>query len=240
METKIMIAEDNEKLIAYYECIFSRDTNVKIIGYATDGESALEMYNRIKPDILFLDLNLPKKSGLELINDLSINYKKEKQKCNIVVITGDDSLRSELFNTRKVYRIIPKPADIEILYDTVTEMENELIIENFPEKKLIELLNNMKLNPYAKSSKLLIDIVKMCYMDLDLLDNMKKIYYIMAKQNSCLPQKIQARLRSCVDTANRLSNDKIFNSLFLLDNSSELVSPKQFVVRIVNYLKKEE
>ena len=238
METKIMIAEDNENIIGYYECIFSRDTNVKIMGCATDGESALEMYNRIKPDILFLDLNLPKKNGLELINDLS-NYEREKQRCNIVVITGDDSLRNELFNTRKVYRIIPKPADIEILYHTVSKMETELIIENFPEKKLVEILNNLKLNPYSKSSKLLIDIVKMCYLDTDLLDNMKKIYYIMAKQNSCLPQKVQSRLRSCVDTANRLSNDKMFNSLFLLDNSNELVSPKQFVIRIVNYLKKE-
>lgn len=238
METKVMIAEDNKNLIGYYECIFSRDTNVKIMGYATDGESALKMYNRIKPDILFLDLNLPKKNGLELINDLS-NYEKENRKCNIVVITGDDSLRNELFNTRKVYRIIPKPADIEILYNTVTEMETELLMENFPEKKLIEILNSLKLNPYSKSSQLLIDIVKMCYLDPDLLDNMKKIYYIIAKQNSCLPQKIQARLRSCVDTANRLSNNKMFNSLFLLNNNNELVSPKQFVIRIVNYLKKE-
>ena len=80
----------------------------------------------------------------------------------------------------------------------------------------------------------------MCYLDTDLLDNMKRIYYIVSKRNSCLPQKIQARLRSCVDTVNRSSNVKIFNSLFLLDNSSELVSPKQFVIRIVNYLKKEE
>lgn len=238
METKIMIAEDNEKLIGYYECIFSRDTNVKIMGYATDGESALEMYNRIKPDILFLDLNLPKKNGLELINDLS-NYEKEKRNCNIVVVTGDDSLRNELLNTKKVYRIIPKPADIETLYNTVTEMENELIIENFPEKKLVEFLNNLKLNPYSKSSQLLIDIVKLCYTDLDLLDNMKRIYYIMAKRYSCSPNKIQARLRSCVDTANRISNVKTFNSIFFLDNSNELISPKQFVIRIVNYLKKE-
>ena len=235
--TKVMIAEDEEQIFSYYENILSQNTNVEIVGYAKDGESALTMYKDIKPDILLLDLGIPKKNGLQLINELSI-YEREHQKCNIIVITGDTYLKDNLLNTRKVFRIIPKPADSDLLFHTIVEMENEIDMEHFPQKEWQEILNKLKLNPYSKSCQLLTDIIKMCYTDLELLDNMKKIYYMLSVKYSCLPNKIQSRFRSCIDTAKRSSNKETFSILFPINNYNELISPKQFVIGIINHLKK--
>lgn len=234
--TSVMIAEDNESIFSYYEDIFSKYTNVEIVGYAKDGESALKMYKDIKPDVLLLDLGLPKKNGLELINDLS-NYERENPICNIIVITGDSNLKEKLLNTRKVYRIILKPASPDILLKTISEIKSELVMKQFPEHEWQVILSKLNLNPYSKSCKLLTDIIKTCYTDLELLDNMNKLYFMMSSKYSCTPNKIQSRLRSCIDTANRLSNKKTFSSLFLIDNYNALISPKQFVVGITTHLK---
>ena len=71
MVAKVMIAEDNVGIFSNYQRVLSKDENVKVVGYANDGEKAIEMYQELNPDILLLDLGLPKKNGLEVINSLS-------------------------------------------------------------------------------------------------------------------------------------------------------------------------
>ena len=46
-------------------------------------------------------------------------------KCNVIVISGDAELRHTLFNTRKVYRIIPKPASLDLIERTIENFRKE-------------------------------------------------------------------------------------------------------------------
>ena len=61
MATKIMIAEDNTSIISCYQQFLANDETIEIIGYSIDGQKAIEMYIEEQPDLLLLDLNLPKK-----------------------------------------------------------------------------------------------------------------------------------------------------------------------------------
>ena len=62
MDTRIMIAEDNMSIFLCYQKFLSKDENFQIIGHALDGETAIKMYKETHPDILLLDLDLPKKN----------------------------------------------------------------------------------------------------------------------------------------------------------------------------------
>ena len=112
MVTKIMVAEDNTSVFSCYQNYFSKDKTIEFIGHAQDGETAVKMYKEKNPDLLFLDLRLPKKNGLEILNDLT-EYENVNHKCNVIVVSGDAELRHSLYNTRKVYKIIPKPVSYE-------------------------------------------------------------------------------------------------------------------------------
>ena len=79
MVAKVMIAEDNVRIFTNYQKVLASDENVKIVGYADDGEKAIKMYKELNPDILLLDLGLPKKNGLEVIDTLS-EYEGSKKK----------------------------------------------------------------------------------------------------------------------------------------------------------------
>lgn len=239
MVAKVMIAEDNIALVSCYQNLLSKDENVRIAGFAQDGETAIKMYQEINPDILLLDLGLPTKDGIEVINTLT-EYEKENKKCNIVVISGDTMLRQNLYNTKKVFRIIPKPATDELLLSTVKQIKSELEVQSFPEALLHDILTSMALKPYSKSCKLLKDIIKLVYYDPDLLDNMMVIYKRMGIKYSCSDKKIQSRLRSCIDTVNRSVSQAVFNSIFYMygDDFYKYLTPKNFVSGIVTYLKK--
>lgn len=60
MKTSILVAEDNEILFTRYQEIIAKDESFELVGYAKDGQTALEMYRKLKPDIFILDLGLPK------------------------------------------------------------------------------------------------------------------------------------------------------------------------------------
>lgn len=239
MNTKIIIAEDNTSIFSCYQNFLSKDKTIEIIGHALDGETAVEMYKRKKPDIMILDLKLPKKNGLEILNELTL-YENEEKKCNVIVISGDTELRHHLYNTRKVYRIIPKPASYDELDNTIKELQKEQMADTFSESKCRELLVRLKLNAFSKNGRLLTQAIKLCYCDLELLDNMKRLFIILSKRNSCSPEKIKSSLRSIIDTANKYAPSSAFNSIFFIEQEDpyQNVSTKYFINGLINELKK--
>ena len=176
--TKIMIAEDNTSVFSCYQKFLSKDESVKIVGYAKDGKTAVTMYKEKNPDILLLDLRLPKKNGLQIINDLS-EYESTKYKCNVIIISGDTRLRKKLLETKKVYAIIPKPINFNVLSRTINDFKQEQILSEFPEQKCISLLLELKIKPFSKSGKLLTDIIKLSYCNIELLENMNDVYFLI-------------------------------------------------------------
>lgn len=68
---RIVIIEDHPVLISIYRNKFiAEGFQVEI---ATDGESGLALINRIKPDLVVLDLAMPKLNGIELLKMLRVN-----------------------------------------------------------------------------------------------------------------------------------------------------------------------
>lgn len=238
MVTKIMVAEDNTSVFSCYQNYFSKDKAIEFVGHAQDGYTTIKMYKEKNPDLLFLDLRLPQKNGIEILNELT-NYESENIKCNVIVISGDAELMHTLFNTRKVYRIIPKPASLDLIERTIESFRKEQEADSFSETNCNNLLMKLKLNPYSKNGRLLTQTIKLCYCDLELLDNMKQIYSILGHRYSCSPERIKSRLRSIVNTANKSSNFTILRTIFYWENNTINinVSPKHFINGIVVHLK---
>ena len=65
---KIMIADDNRESAQQLCYLLTKEENFKVINISTDGIEALQSYKRLNPDVLLLDLDMPKLNGLELLN----------------------------------------------------------------------------------------------------------------------------------------------------------------------------
>lgn len=68
MKEKILIVEDNPLNMRLIEMTL-RPKGYRLLG-ATDGEKALDMAIREKPDLIIMDISLPKVSGLEVTKRL--------------------------------------------------------------------------------------------------------------------------------------------------------------------------
>lgn len=68
---RIIIADDHPIFRGGLRQIISADESIEIIGEADNGEKALEIIHELKPDIAVLDIDMPKKTGLDVIRELN-------------------------------------------------------------------------------------------------------------------------------------------------------------------------
>ena len=83
MAIKIMIADDHSMIREGLKNLLELDGDIQVIAEAVDGEDCLNKLQVVKPDVLLLDINMPKKNGLEVLKSL----KSKKSKLKVLVLT---------------------------------------------------------------------------------------------------------------------------------------------------------
>jgi two-component system NarL family response regulator len=69
-EIRILIADDHPIVCEGLIAVFALEDDLKVVGHAHDGEEACLLYKQLCPDILILDLRMPKKDGIEVVIEL--------------------------------------------------------------------------------------------------------------------------------------------------------------------------
>lgn len=71
MPTKIAIVDDSSTIRKIIRAFIESHTDWKICGEAGDGETAISLVERLKPDLVVLDLSMPVKNGLDAARTIS-------------------------------------------------------------------------------------------------------------------------------------------------------------------------
>ncbi len=83
---KVMIADDSEAIRQVLRDILDIGHH-EVVSESIDGNETLEKYNKIQPDLLLLDLAMPKKDGLTVVKEIMELYPEAK----IILITASDN-----------------------------------------------------------------------------------------------------------------------------------------------------
>src|SRR5438093_12287020 len=65
-DIRVLIVEHHTLVRSGLCSLFKTQPDIQVAGEATDGESAISLALRLRPDILLLDLSLPRKSGMQV------------------------------------------------------------------------------------------------------------------------------------------------------------------------------
>ena len=122
---KILIADDSASIRILLKDILSMGEH-EIVGEAVDGEDAIEKFTKLKPNVLLLDIAMPKKNGLEVLKELYPNNSKMK----VIVITANGT--NQVFQECMKFGAlgyIDKPFDIKEVLDQIAEVTNLLTVK---------------------------------------------------------------------------------------------------------------
>ena len=70
MSVKVMISDDHVLIREGIKQLLEFDGDIEIIAEANDGLECLSVLRRVLPDVLFLDINMPHKNGIEVLQEI--------------------------------------------------------------------------------------------------------------------------------------------------------------------------
>ena len=118
---KIMIADDSDSIRLVLDDILSIGEH-EVVSEATDGEEAVTFYQEHNPDILLLDLAMPKKDGLTVVKEI---IEKHPQAKIILITASDDRKIINQCLEAGATAYISKPFDfnniLKIIEDTISK-----------------------------------------------------------------------------------------------------------------------
>ena len=88
---KVLVADDIEILARNMSSIISENERVENVKYVLNGEDEINQILSFQPDIVFTDMQMPKKNGLEVIEEIKSNNSIEKKPQFILVTADRDS-----------------------------------------------------------------------------------------------------------------------------------------------------
>ncbi len=80
---KVFIVDDHEIIRQGLKMILKEESDIQVVGEASDGEEAIAKIKKTESDIMLLDMNMPGRSGIELLSDI----KALKPKMHILVLS---------------------------------------------------------------------------------------------------------------------------------------------------------
>jgi DNA-binding NarL/FixJ family response regulator len=86
---RVVIADDSEEIRSLLELLISEIEGIEISGEAKNGTEALRMVKELRPDVVVLDVSMPDKSGIEVLEEIREDYIST----TIIMLTIDPQLR---------------------------------------------------------------------------------------------------------------------------------------------------
>jgi DNA-binding NarL/FixJ family response regulator len=71
MTIRVVVADDQELVRSGFTMILSADDDIEVVGEAVDGEEAVEVARRLRPDVVLMDVRMPRMDGIEATRRLA-------------------------------------------------------------------------------------------------------------------------------------------------------------------------
>ncbi|MGC8706735.1 MAG: LytR/AlgR family response regulator transcription factor [Desulfurella sp.] len=126
---KALIVEDEQPAIDELTYLLHLFNDIEIVGCAQNGIEGLKLAKNLKPDIVFIDINIPKINGLELLKML------ENQNIAIIFTTAYDNYAVEAFELNAIDYLL-KPISASRLQKALEKAKNFVKKNELQNKKI--------------------------------------------------------------------------------------------------------
>ncbi len=219
METKIriLLADANPDFAALLADTLAAERDMELIGAAADGPEALNQLQSLKPDLLLLDLVLPKLDGLEVLRRLP----ETGCKCPVIVLSGfmNSQVVADCAALGAAY-FMPKPCDTAALLERVRQIggagSEDAALEGIDcrpaaqaqrrevdlEALVTEIIHEIGVPAHIKGYQYLREAIILTIKDMDIINAVTKVLYPeVAKRFSTTPSRVERAIRHAIEVA---------------------------------------
>lgn len=121
----VAIADDNEKMVEILGRMIEEDKDLTLVGKAHNGEEICNIIKEREPDVVVLDIIMPKMDGLTVMENCQHDHMLKKTPAFIVVsAVGQERITEDAFSLGAEYYML-KPFDNQVLLNRIKNLETK-------------------------------------------------------------------------------------------------------------------
>jgi len=231
---EIAIADDNERMIETLTQTLESEPGFEVVGKAGNGEDLLRLIREQSPDVVLLDIIMPKIDGLGVMERVMRDTTLKKIPAFIVITAvGHEKVTEDAFRLGAGYYIM-KPFDNNMVISRIKglagngrpakrqeirkvnpyESKSEYIERNL-EADVTAMIHDIGVPAHIKGYQYLRDAIIFSVEDMDMLNSITKILYpTIAKKHQTTSSRVERAIRHAIEVAWSRGNMDTINGMF--------------------------
>lgn len=256
----VVIVEDNERILQMLDDILSSDEEISVVGKAKNGEEGINLITKVEPDVVLLDIIMPKFDGLAVMDRINKDTNLKKKPAFIVMSAiGRESITDDAFELGACYYIM-KPFDNEMVLNRVKHLKRNLkkrsidtrkinayenkaeYIERNLEGDVTNIIHEIGVPAHIKGYQFLRDAIIMSINDNEMLNSITKILYPeIAKKNNTTASRVERAIRHAIEVAWSRGKMDTIDELFgyTINNGKGKPTNSEFIALIADKIRLE-
>ena len=215
----VAIADDNEKMIDLLETLIKEDNELELVGLANNGADIYDIIKEKEPDVVLLDIIMPKVDGLTVMERVGKDCTIKKHPAFIVVsAVGQEQITEDAFNLGANYYVL-KPFDNDMLISRIKHIrqlrdgrkdlrrinayeDKNTYFERNLETDVTNIIHEIGVPAHIKGYQYLRDAIILSVNDMEMLNSITKILYpTIAKKHQTTPSRVERAIRHAIEVA---------------------------------------
>ena len=252
----IVVIEDNKELCTLLEAYFEKDQHFQFLGAAYNAEDGLALIDSKEPDMVLIDIILPFRDGLSVLEELSKRNADQKPICIMLTGVSSEGITHKAMSLGAEY-IFLKPFEWEIMarrlvqiyeskvrsFQTSDTPQNEsfgippISKSTQVEEHLTQLLIRFGIAVHLKGYKYVRRAILLCIEDEYMLEGTTKILYpAIAKEYKSTVMSVEHGIRNALTAAwSKECAKNYYRILGIEDLTGKRPSNSAFISNIVDY-----
>ena len=216
----VAIADDNERIIHMLGSVIASDSELELVGQADNGKDIYDIILNKQPDVVLLDIIMPKEDGLTVMERIQRDENVKKQPVFIVVsAVSQERITEDAFNLGAYYYIL-KPFDNDMILKRIKNLKRGILpglspkadiiaagqtpkaLERNLEMDVTNVIHEIGVPAHIKGYQYLRDAIIMSVNDMEMLNSITKILYpTIAKKHQTTPSRVERAIRHAIEVA---------------------------------------
>ena len=254
----VAIGDDNERILEILGDMISGDKDLTLVGKANNGEEMYQIIKNKEPDVVLLDLIMPKMDGLSVMDEVRKNRTLKKYPSFIIITAvGQEKITEDAFRKGANYYIM-KPFNNEMVLKQIKFIQGEIqsesnvgnavingknTTENYLENKVTNMIHEIGIPAHIKGYHYLRDAIIMAVEDLDMLNAITKILYpTIAKKHQTTSSRVERAIRHAIEVAWSRGKLDILDELFgyTINNGKGKPTNSEFIAMVADTIRLEQ
>lgn len=251
---KIMVVDDNKEFVKLLNMYINSQKDMIALDPLYDGTNVVSAIRQSKPDILLLDVVMPEKDGLTVLEELSDEIGIEKPVIVMMSAIGQEKVTQKAISLGATYYVV-KPFDMITLVDRVRdlikekdEVKSEYMVaygnKTLPlEVRVTQMIHDVGVPAHIKGYQYIREAIMLAVKDEDIINSITKtLYPTLSDKFNTTSSRVERAIRHAIEVAWNRGQIEMHEKIFGYTVNSNKGKPtnSEFIAMIADRIRLSE